>query len=270
MILTNGAPAGQVSALDRGLAYGDGLFETLAVRAGVARHWDDHLTRLAHGCARLGIAMPDTALLRTEAESWCRGTARGVLKLIVTRGVGGRGYRADPSAPPTRVFSLHPWPEDIEAHAKQGVRVRLCTLRLAHQPALAGLKHLNRLEQVLARSEWDDPGIAEGLLMDEQGRLIEATSSNLFLVADGALFTPDLTRCGVAGVTRARILRHAGALGIAVHVTNVTQDMMARASEVFLCNSVIGLWPVTVCESLRYAIGPLTRRLQAACEEDEP
>ncbi len=269
MILVNGVATDQVPALDRGLAYGDGLFETLAVRDGVARHWDEHLARLAHGCAQLGIVMPDVVRLRAEAQSLCNGVERAVLKLVVTRGVGGRGYRADPATAPTRILGLHPWPDDIERRAEQGVRVRLCTLRLAVQPALAGLKHLNRLEQVLARNEWDDPDIAEGLLMDAHDRIIEGAMSNLFLVVDGVLLTPDLSRCGVAGVTRARILRHAGVHGIAAQVTDITLTMLARASEVLLCNSVIGLWPVTACDSLRYAIGPLTRRLQAACATDE-
>lgn len=268
-ILINGRPGESLSALDRGLLYGDGLFETMAVRDGVPQHWSRHIARLEEGCARLGIGMPDTDMLRDEADRLCRGVQRAVLKLIVTRGAGGRGYRAAPDVAPTRILQRHPfpvWPADYTA---AGVRVRLCDLRLGHNPRLAGIKHLNRLEQVLARAEWDDPDINEGLLLDTNGHLIEGTMSNVFLVRDGVLLTPDLACCGVAGVTRALILELAGAAGIVTEVRDITMDDLAGADEVLLCNSLIGIWPVCRLENRTWQTGTLTRRLQDCLDEKE-
>jgi len=251
---------------DRGLHYGDGLFETLAVADGRPRHLDRHLARLKDGLARLGIPAdpaPWTPELLSAAAQAPEG--RGVLKLVVTRGSGGRGY-APPDAPvPRRFLFLHPWPTGVEAGRRAGVAVRWCRTRLGEQPALAGLKHLNRLEQVLARSEWRDPAIAEGLLCDGAGRVVEGTRSNLFLVRDGVLLTPRLDRCGVAGVMRGLLLETAAALGLEVRVTDLRPDDVEGADELFLSNSVIGLWPVRCLEGRTYpAPGPLTRRLQEA------
>lgn len=180
-MLINGQDSTTLSAQDRGLLYGDGLFETIAIRNGAPLRWERHLQRLMLGCERLGIPCPDVTTLTLESLDLCKGHDRAVLKLIVTRGVGGRGYRAPAQLQPTRILARHPWP-DYPDHARDGVRVRLCDMRLAQQPALAGIKHLNRLEQVLARAEWNDEDIAEGLLFDREDHVIEATMSNLFLV----------------------------------------------------------------------------------------
>ena len=177
-MLINGQDSGTLSAQDRGLLYGDGLFETLAIRKGVPLRWERHLQRLMLGCERLGIPCPDVTALTLESLALCKGHDRALLKLIVTRGVGGRGYRAPAQPQATRILTCHPWPDYPADAARDGVRVRLCRTRLAQQPALAGIKHLNRLEQVLARAEWNDEEIAEGLLFDREDHVIEATMSN--------------------------------------------------------------------------------------------
>ncbi len=263
-MIINGIHSTQVSAQDRGLHYGDGLFETLRVTDGQPELWSRHMTRLAHGCQRLAIPIPDLDVLHQEALALTRDCAHGVLKIIITRGVGGRGYRVPDTITPTRVVSLHPYPSYPVSHWEEGVRVRICALRLARQPALAGLKHLNRLEQVLARNEWQDQSIAEGLLRDADGHFIEATMSNLFLVQDGVLITPDLSGCGVHGIMRELILEQAEAQGIATAITAVSSQHLLAADEVFLTNSVIGIWPVRHIMNLTsYAVGPITRRLSA-------
>ncbi|MEW6646916.1 MAG: aminodeoxychorismate lyase [Pseudomonadota bacterium] len=268
-MLIDGKDSDQIAADDRGLLYGDGLFETLAVRDGVPQLWPQHLARLQRDCARLGIVPPPLELLQTEALQLCAGHARAVLKIIITRGSGGRGYRLPEHAMPRRILSLHPWPDYPEQHATQGVRARLCTLRLGSNPRLAGIKHLNRLEQVLARAEWSDPDIAEGLLLDGAGQLVEGTMSNVFLVRDGCLLTPVLDECGVAGVMRAQILELAARLGIPGVVAPLRLDDVATAEEMFFCNSLIGLWPVRQFEQQEFAVGPLTRRLQQAIENPD-
>lgn len=261
--LINGLPGEAVAADDRGLHFGDGLFETLAVRDGVCEFWDRHVQRLLDGCTRLGIVAPAAGLLAAEAHELCRGVRRAVLKIIVTRGSGGRGYRAPEAAAPTRILRLGEWPDYPAAHADEGVRVRLCAAVLGRNPALAGIKHLNRLEQVLARMEWDDPAIAEGLLTDADGHVVEGTFSNVFAVQDGALLTPQLDGCGVAGVLRAVVLDLAAAVGIACSQRPLRSATLAAADELFLTNSLIGIWPVRQFDGHGFAApGPVTRALQ--------
>ena len=163
-MLINGQSATELSALDRGLMYGDGHFTTIAVRGGRTELWDQHLWRLENACERLGMAMPDAGLLAAERDRLVAGVERGVLRLTLTRGVGGRGYRPAEDALTTRILSLHPWP-DYSAWPECGVRMRVCATCLAPQPALAGMKTLNRLEQVLARAEWRDPAVQEAALI---------------------------------------------------------------------------------------------------------
>ena len=257
----DGQPADALSLKDRGLAYGDGLFETIAVRGGQPLLLDRHLFRLADGCSRLAIAA-DIGLIRAELQSYAAVMGEGVLKLILTRGDGLRGYAPDPSAQGRRILQGNPPTAYPAAHGEQGIRLFPCATRLSVQPLLAGLKHLNRLEQVIARAEWQDSEHAEGLMLDQAGRVIEGVFSNLFLVRDGVLVTADLKRCGVAGVMRAEILFQAESLAIPVQITDISLDQLQWADEVFVCNSVYGIWPVRACAALHWPVGPLTRKLQ--------
>ncbi|WP_434653206.1 aminodeoxychorismate lyase [Pseudomonas sp. R3-56] len=257
----DGQPADALSLKDRGLAYGDGLFETIAVRDGKLVLLEGHLQRLALGCRRLAISA-DWAVLNAELQAYAQQLGDGVLKLIVTRGDSLRGYAANPSAQARRILQGSPPAAYPLAHAEQGVQLFPCTTRLSEQPLLAGLKHLNRLEQVMARAEWSDTEHAEGLMMDMSGRVIEGVFSNLFMVHDGALITADLSRCGVAGVMRGQLLFQAESDGIATQVTDIRLEQLQRADEVFVCNSVYGVWPVRGCGSARWSVGPLTRKLQ--------
>jgi 4-amino-4-deoxychorismate lyase len=257
----DGQPADALSLKDRGLAYGDGLFETIAVRHGQPLLLDRHLVRLADGCSRLAIAT-DQELIRSELLAYAAALGDGVLKLIVTRGDSLRGYAPDPSAQARRILLGGPAAAYPAAHGEQGVRLFPCTTRLSRQPLLAGLKHLNRLEQVIARSEWQDTEHAEGLMLDQAGRVIEGVFSNLFIVRDGILITPDLKRCGVAGVMRAEILFQAESSAIPVQITDIPLEQLQWADEVFVCNSVYGIWPVRAYAALHWPVGPLTRKLQ--------
>lgn len=257
----DGQPADVLSLKDRGLAYGDGLFETIAVRSGKPVLPERHLQRLALGCQRLMLQV-DMGALEAELRAYAQGLGDGVLKLIVTRGDALRGYGADPSAPSRRILQGSPPAAYPPVHAEQGVRLFPCATRLSEQPLLAGLKHLNRLEQVMARAEWRDAEHAEGLMLDTSGRVIEGVFSNLFLVREGELVTADLSRCGVAGVMRAELLYQAESQGIVTHITDIRLEQLHLADEVFVCNSVYGVWPVRACGSARWSTGPLTRKLQ--------
>ncbi|NMY31250.1 aminodeoxychorismate lyase [Pseudomonas sp. WS 5412] len=257
----DGQPADAVPLKDRGLAYGDGLFETLAVKAGQPVLLDRHLQRLDEGCRRLAL-VADQALIRDELLAYAAALGDGVLKLILTRGDSLRGYGINAGAPVRRILQGSPPATYPPTHGSSGVRLFPCATRLSEQPLLAGLKHLNRLEQVLARAEWQDADHAEGLMLDMSGRVIEGVFSNLFLVDNGQLLTADLSRCGVAGVMRAELLARAEALGLVTTVTDISLAQLQRADEVFVCNSVYGIWPVLGCGPMSWSAGPLTRKLQ--------
>lgn len=234
----NGRVGVTVDSRDRGFNYGDGLFETMRVRRRGVRFLDYHLERLEQGCARLGITGPAPRVLRQELNAAAARRVDGVLKLVVTRGVGERGYRPTGREQVTRVVSLHPL-----AAAAVGT-ARLCRLRLGVNRQLAGLKTLNRLECVLARAEWQDPEIWEGLLRDTDGYLVCGTMSNLFLRTGSALMTPKLDRCGVAGVMRRWVLETAGALKLRARETRIRWRDVVRADEVFMTNAVAGVVPL--------------------------
>lgn len=247
---------------DRGLAYGDGLFETARVHDGLVVWWPVHLARLSEGAARLRIPMPDVAWLNSQlAEFTSQAPARAVLKLILTRGAGGRGYAPPETVEPTLALSLHAAP----AAQAPPLTLRWCDTRLSIQPALAGLKHLNRLEQVLARAEWRDPAIHEGLMLDTDGLLGCATSANVFALRDGRWLTPPVHRRGVAGVARAWVLANEPAAAQA----ELSPEDVASADALFLCNAVRGILPVgrlgDRCWAPHPALAALQRRL-GRCE----
>jgi len=258
----DGRPAQLLSIKDRGLAYGDGLFETITVREGRPVLLERHVARLAEGCTRLALPV-DLAVVRQEVLAFCAELGEGIAKLIITRGDGMRGYAPPQPAAARRILQGGGRPVYPATHGELGVRLFPCVTRLAEQPLLAGLKHLNRLEQVMARAEWQDNEHAEGLMCSMSGHVIEGVYSNLFVVRDGGLLTADLSHCGVAGVMRAEILAQATRLEIAFQVRDITIDELMAADEVFLCNSVYGIWPVRALGARDWSVGPLTRKLQA-------
>lgn len=259
--MEGGALVECVSPANRGLAYGDGLFETMRVQAGniplLQRHWQ----RLTTDLQRLSIPAPGIELLAFLSEC-CRGISSGVLKLIVTRGEGGRGYLPAETAEPVIVVSLHALPHYEVDFALSGIAIGLARLRLGHSAMLAGLKHLNRLEQVLVRQDLHRMGHLEGVVLDQDDFVVEAAFSNIFMVSENCLQTPALDRAGVAGVMRGWIVESAPSLGLSVTECRLTLPELLKADEVFLCNSVNGLWPVIAIENQAFNIGSCTRALQ--------
>ncbi len=256
-LLINGRAESSVPALDRGLAYGDGVFRTLAIVAGRPRWWEAHLAKLAADCARLQLACPGADLLADDLDRLGPLPDQGVLRITVTRGLGPRGYA--PIGLPTRILAC--WDSPLPEYPAAGLRLRVCNLRLGHQPALAGIKHLNRLENVLARGEWDDPTIHEGVLLDVDGRLVSGVMSNLFLWREGRLLTPRLDRCGVAGVARARLLCLAGQAGLEAAEADLELADLLAAEEVLACNSLMGLRRVAILETRAWPEAVISPRL---------
>lgn len=254
-MLVNGIRQTTIPLTNRGLAYGDGLFETILIHQGRPVLLEQHLQRLQAGCRVLGLADPsadllaDIELLRPDLP------ADGILKIIVTRAEGGRGYRGILEAESERILSLHPRP-DYGQQTEQGISAFISEVRLSRQPLLAGLKHLNRLEQVLASNHWPDNDLYEGLMLDQAGALVEGTKSNFFLVRDGNLCTPSLNDCGVAGILRNTLIE---ALPD-VQVCRLGLEDLEQAEEAFFCNSVGGVWPLLGIPALHSA-GQLSQDL---------
>lgn len=279
IILINGAAQDSISVTDRGLQYGDGLFETMAVLNGEIPLWDKHWQRLTSGCIKLAISCPDKDQLEHEITTLCQhhdniNTERFVIKLIVTRGNGQqgngpRGYRFAKDLISTRILSTYPWPDHPEEYKTKGVSVRYCSTTLSENKTLAGVKHLNRLEQVLARNEWGDD-FQEGLMLNMKGHVVDGTMSNLFMVKDNQLLTPELSTSGVAGVMRQTIIELAQKLSITVKEKNIFQSDLEQADEVFLTNSLFGIWPVKMLTDIQFKlVGNITRRLQNELSESE-
>jgi 4-amino-4-deoxychorismate lyase len=242
--VVNGELSEFFAVRDRAVQYGDGVFETLPIIEGQPQHWERHLARLRLGCERLDIEPPSPELLFDDLLKLPLSNEKVVLKIIVSRGTGGRGYRPAAIALPTRVLTLWPWPQYPASYFDEGVTLRVCETILGCNPRLASIKHLNRLEQVIARSEWNDDDIAEGLMLDQRGNIIEGTMSNVFLLQEGVLHTPLLNEAGVAGIMRQIVIEQCRALGSPVIERTIPLDELGQTDEIILTNSLIGLWAV--------------------------
>jgi 4-amino-4-deoxychorismate lyase len=262
-VLLNGTPDQRVSPFDRAVHFGDGLFETIACRRGRPRFLALHLERLLLGCNRLGIESGGLDEIGAEVRGLAGEVENAIVKVILTRGAAlARGYGVTGREKATRITFRYPWPPETLTESQDGIRARTAKLRLGENPALAGLKHCNRLEQVLARREWTDPGIAESLLYSSSGRLVSGTMSNVFIVEGPVLRTPRLDLCGVAGVMRRVVLREAARAGIPVQEDVLGVDDVQKATELFLTNARIGVWPLRELDGRGLQPGPVTRRLQ--------
>lgn len=237
------AAAAIPSEWDRAVAYGDGLFETIAVFDGLAPLWPLHRQRLVRSLQRLAIES-DINLIEQAFLAVCAENSNVLVKIVVARSGGRRGYSSQQCG--SCAFRIHTYPLPVYPvdRRQQGAQLHLCRHRLGDNPALAGIKHLNRLEQVLAASEWDRQIADEGLMLDSSGSVIEGTVSNVFVWSGGVLKTPILDRCGVAGVMRSYMLEQlAPSLSLPIQEQRLTVNELLSADGVFVCNSVFGLWP---------------------------
>lgn len=258
--LINGSFEQTISALDRGLVYGDGVFRTMQACDGLPVNWPLHYQKLVADCAAIGIVCPSAELLMLDLQHLFKTPEHSehrihaeqkteVVKIIITRGESARGYAPPAVTVPTRVVIKSAMPQYAASNYEQGVNLHVCETRLGTQPKLAGIKHLNRLENVLARMEWREESLFDGLLLDQQGNVIECTMSNIFARFGDLLVTPNLSQCGVAGITRQRILWLENALGLTEQVNSMqvkalTLAQLLQADEVVICNSLYGVFQV--------------------------
>lgn len=262
----NGVEGGSVSVDDRGLQYGDGLFETMGATNGRVRRFHSHMARLADGCHRLDMPTPPVDLIEADCLRALEGFGAAVVKVMLTRGPGPRGF-PPPAEPNLTRIVVSTARQVSESEAARPLTLRVCETRLGRNPRLAGMKHLNRLEQVLAGAELREPAVDEGLMRSTDDRIVCATAANVFMVRNGDLLTPQISDCGVAGVMREVVLRIAATLGIQVAVGDYTLDDVARADECFLTNAVRGIRPVGRVEDVKsFAPGEVTNRLRDALE----
>lgn len=262
--LVNGQASTQLDIRDRGLAFGDGVFETIRVVDGTALFLPLHLARLARGCERLQIDL-DPEQLRADIQSLLTPAPEpaAILKIIITRAYQSRGYGFTRPGSANRYLQLSADDEARRQRWQQGAALVFCQHRLPENPALAGIKHLNRLDNVLARAEWQDAAIDEGLMLDSNGRVVEGTMSNLFVVERDRLLTPALHRCGVAGVMRQLVIEQwAPQVGIGVEECDLSPEDVRRATELLVCNSLIGISPVIALDGEPRPRGTITQQLQ--------
>lgn len=261
-ILINGIACEYVPAIDRGLQYGDGIFETIACTGDAPVFLDQHLQRMAAGADRLAIPFPDRQLWLDDINWLLRGAGgRSVIKLILTRGPGKRGYRCDDGHIPTRLCMQSEWPHHVDRWQQQGVSTRFCCTPASVNPVLGGIKTLNRLENVLAANELNG-AIDEGFMLDPDGNVVEGTMSNIFAVVEDVLVTPDLSRCGIRGIMRDQVIDIAHENNIDVQTRNIGRDELLAASELLVCNSVIGLCTVRQLEHKVFAAEKMTRTIK--------
>lgn len=265
----NGVPTTAVDVADRGLFYGDGIFRTIRVVNGQPRCWRYHWVRLAHDCRHLDLPVPDEARLRADIDALFPDRGDGIAKVVLTRGVGGRGYTPPTECEPQRMALRYPAPGYPDTYARAGVAVGIAATQLARQPALAGVKHLNRLEQVLARRECAAHGWPEALMGTDDGRVISGTMSNLFAAFDGRLATPRITDAGVLGATRACLISAFARQGYIVNETDLFWSHLRGADEVFVCNSAMPVWPVASIHGEPIPAGVFAGQARAIIESDD-
>lgn len=241
---------------DRGLAYGDGVFETLLVHVGEPVWWSEHWQRLLRGAKVLKIPAPNETIVRDACQVLLANhtDAECVLKIILSRGSGGRGYAAPSNPEPRIIISVHRAPTRIQ----EPVTLRWCDTRLARQPALADIKHLNRLEQVLARNEWQDENIFDGLMCDTENNVVCATSANVFVKIQDQWLSPKIDQAGIAGIARAWVFKQ----WPKTQEAHLSRLEVEQAEAIFICNAVRGILAVKRLGEVTFTVDQNIRDLQ--------
>lgn len=268
MQLVNGKPSESISIRDRGLQFGDGCFTTALLKNGQILHYSAHIARLQQDCQRLRITNVDWPALSQEMQQVATGQQLATLKIIITRGESQRGYSSG-GQPATRIVQLSAYPQQYSLWREQGIRLITSTIRLSTSPLLAGIKHLNRIEQVLIRLQLDAEQAEDALVLDNEGKLVECGSSNIFWRTGNKIFTPDLTYCGVNGIMRRYLILLLEKQGYTIECLRVEKSALAQADEVFVCNALMPVLPVRQIDQQTYQLGELTRQLAAIANDSE-
>jgi 4-amino-4-deoxychorismate lyase len=267
--LVNGISVEQVSILDRGLQYGDGVFETMPVYEGKALWFDKHYQRLQQGCATLNITVPKKNILLNDIEQLIPHHQSAVLKITVTRGESARGYKTNRDVKPTRIVVCSEWQNNPQLKIKNGILLKLCDTIVSRHPLLGSVKHLNRLENIMARQEWQGDEYDEGLMCDEFGNVVDGIMSNIFISHNGQLSTPKIKHSGVKGIMRNWVLEQNKSINVS-ELDRLTVEMVQQADEIFMTNSLIGMWPVREFNNIKYTVGPVFHKLYDKLKMEYP
>lgn len=266
MYLINGELTANLAANDRAVQFGDGCFSTARVSAGNVRFLEQHIGRLQQACEKLLIPFSEWSLLETEMQQLAAVEQQAVLKVMITRGSGGRGYSAANCLQPTRLLSVSAYPSFYSQWREQGISLVLSPIQLGINPHLAGIKHLNRLEQVLIRTQLEQTQAQEALVLDSDGWLTECCAANLFWRKGSQVFTPYVDKSGVNGTMRQHII--ACLADSPWQVTQVRENLncLAQAEEVLICNALMPVIPVNQAQSWRFESRELYQFLAPLCE----
>ena len=263
MFQINGKLTNKISDEDRAVQYGDGVFETIAVKEKLLEFWKEHYQRLNKGCTILKIKCPSEFFLKKEISKFIKKTKKNkfILKIIISRGIGGRGYNPPRNSKPTRILGIYDWPNYPETNFTKGIRMDVCKTRISTQPFLSQIKHLNRLEQIIARSEWQNKSISESIMLDLNDNVIEGTMSNIFGVKKNVFYTPVTKFSGIEGIMRNEILKLLKKNEEKYKVKKITLKELLNFEEIFICNSIFGIWSVRQILKKKFPLGKKTREL---------
>ena len=263
MFQVNGKISKTIDVRDRSVQYGDGVFETIAVKEKSLKFWKEHYQRLNKGCKVLKIKCPPEVFLKKEINKFLRKTKKEklVLKIIISRGVGGRGYNPPRNTKPTRILGIYDWPNYLETNFTKGIMMDICKTRISAQPFLSKIKHINRLEQIIARSEWQSRNIAESIMLDMNNNVIEGTMSNIFGIKKNIFYTPIIENSGVEGIMRGVILKLLEKNKKKNIIKKITLKELLKFDEVFVCNSIFGIWPVIKISKKKFSFGEKTKEI---------
>ncbi|EMQ2874985.1 aminodeoxychorismate lyase [Vibrio navarrensis] len=262
MFWVNGVPSEMVSLTDRSFQYGDGCFTTMLSRYGHIEHWPLHIERMQACLSALHIPIPDWLQVKQWLDLAVLADEKAVLKLHISRGLGGRGYSFSEVTQPLVTISSASYPPHYATLQQTGLQLGVCQTRLGINPLLAGHKHNNRLEQILCKAEMEKQGYQDGVTLNVQNHVIETTMANLFWLKESVLYTSDVSQSGVAGIMRRLILAQAQHDGMTVNVIDAQIAQLLDADEVFVCNSLLGVAPVTRIQDRNMPIGEMTRYFQ--------
>ncbi|KUQ84291.1 MULTISPECIES: aminodeoxychorismate lyase [Enterobacter cloacae complex] len=267
MFLINGLEQDTIPASDRAIQFGDGCFTTARILDGNVCLLEEHIRRLRHGCETLMIPFTHWDTLHQEMCKLASGKQSGVLKVIITRGSGGRGYSAASCLSPTRILSVSACPAHYSRWRDEGVTLTLSPIRLGRNPVLAGIKHLNRLEQVLIRTHLEQTNADEALVLDSEGFITECCAANLLWRQGREVFTPSLDQAGVNGIMRQFCLEQLARSGFRVVEVSAGEAALQTADEVVICNALMPVVPVRAYGQQRWSSRELFHFLAPICEQ---
>ena len=266
MYLINGEFSTSLPANDRAVQFGDGCFTTARIKDGSVRFLAQHLGRLQQACEKLLIPFAQWSVLESEMQQLAVAHQQAVLKVMITRGSGGRGYSAANCQHPTRLLSVSAYPSFYPQWREQGISLALSPIRLGINPHLAGIKHLNRLEQVLIRTHLEQMQAQEALVLDSDGWLTECCAANLFWRKGSQVFTPYMDKSGVNGTMRQHIIACLADSPWQVTQVRERPESLAQADELLICNALMPVVPVNQAQLWRFESRELYQFLAPLCE----